>query len=165
MQAITTKFHGPTDSRGSRVTARCQARRMTCGWDHALTWRDVEALRIAARADVATVADQHWTRALSYVARLTVPAVRLWASRWLTFCTVGGPRPVRHIGEAGKACRKVELALARLGVIDPHGFEEREAPKPSRASKTRAMRRRQNRGGDCGGLREFNERMRGPWIG
>jgi hypothetical protein len=36
MQAITTKFHGPTDSRGSRVTARCQARRMTVGWDHAL---------------------------------------------------------------------------------------------------------------------------------
>jgi hypothetical protein len=130
-----------------------------------LTWRDVEALRIEARSDVATVADAHWTRALSYVARLKVPCVRAWAARWLTFCTVGGARPPRHIGEAGKACRKVELALARLGVIDPHGFEEREAPKPSRASKTRAMRRRQNRGGDCGGLREFNERMRGPWVG
>lgn len=36
MQAITTKYHGPTNYRGSRITARCQARRLTVSWDHSL---------------------------------------------------------------------------------------------------------------------------------
>lgn len=36
MQAITTKFLGATDFRGSRIVARCQARRVTVPWDHAL---------------------------------------------------------------------------------------------------------------------------------
>lgn len=133
--------------------------------DSDVTWKEIEALRIAARADVATVADAHWSRALAYVARLKVPCVRAWAGRWLEFCLGDVPRPVRHFGEAGKACRKVELALARLGVVDPAGFEEREAPKVNRSSATRIARRRQNRGGECNGLKEYNERMRGPWVG
>lgn len=35
-QAIQTKYHGPTDARGSRVSARCEAGRITVPWDHAL---------------------------------------------------------------------------------------------------------------------------------
>ena len=45
MQAITTKYLGPTDARGSRIVARCQAKRLTVPWDHAL---DVEANHRAA---------------------------------------------------------------------------------------------------------------------
>lgn len=36
MQAITTKYLGPTNSSGARVSARCQARRITVAWDHAI---------------------------------------------------------------------------------------------------------------------------------
>lgn len=34
-QAITTKFLGPTNFRGSRVKATCQAGSVTISWDHA----------------------------------------------------------------------------------------------------------------------------------
>lgn len=131
---------------------------------HRITWADVEAARREARADVGTVADAHWTRALAYVARLKVPCVRAWAGRWLEFCTSGGARPLRHLGEAGKACRAAELELARLGVVDPYGFEAREDGR-SGPSKSRDQRKRQKRGGECNGLKDFNERMRSPWIG
>jgi len=39
-QAICTKYHGPTNYRGSRVTASAQAGRLTISWDDAL---DVDA--------------------------------------------------------------------------------------------------------------------------
>ncbi|CAK7259112.1 MULTISPECIES: hypothetical protein [unclassified Shinella] len=35
-QAITTKFLGPTNTRGSRVRATAQAGSVTVHWDHAL---------------------------------------------------------------------------------------------------------------------------------
>ena len=35
-QAISTKFLGPTNSRGARVKASCQAGSTTVEWDHAL---------------------------------------------------------------------------------------------------------------------------------
>ena len=35
-QAITTKYHGPTDHRGSRVIARAEAGSIVWSWDHAL---------------------------------------------------------------------------------------------------------------------------------
>lgn len=35
-QAIVTKYHGPSNSRGSRVTAKAQAGSVTVSWDHAL---------------------------------------------------------------------------------------------------------------------------------
>jgi hypothetical protein len=35
-QAITTSFRGPTNSNGSRVIARCEAKRISVPWDHAL---------------------------------------------------------------------------------------------------------------------------------
>jgi hypothetical protein len=37
MQAIETKYHGPTNFRGSRVSARCEAGSITLPWDHALS--------------------------------------------------------------------------------------------------------------------------------
>ena len=36
MQAIITRYIGPTDHRGSRVKACCQAGSVTLGWDDAL---------------------------------------------------------------------------------------------------------------------------------
>ncbi len=35
-QAITTTYRGPTNHRGSRVIATCEAKRITVSWDHAL---------------------------------------------------------------------------------------------------------------------------------
>jgi len=35
-QAITTKYHGPTNTRGSRISATAQAGRITIAYDHAL---------------------------------------------------------------------------------------------------------------------------------
>lgn len=37
MQAITTKYLGPTNHRGSRIVARCEARREVYYWDYALS--------------------------------------------------------------------------------------------------------------------------------
>lgn len=125
-----------------------------------ITWADIEAVRRVARADVATVANASWSRALLMVARIRHPSLRAWAMRWVHYCTAPGlARPVRHAGQAGKACRRVELALSRLGIVDPDGFETVErAPRRKRAVKG-VFR------GVAGQLQEYNERMRGPWIG
>ena len=57
MQAITTKYLGPTDHTGSRIVARCQAKRITVAWDHAL---DVEGNhRVAAQILVSRLAREH----------------------------------------------------------------------------------------------------------
>ena len=32
-QAIVTKYHGPTDKRGSRISARCEIKRVFFGYD------------------------------------------------------------------------------------------------------------------------------------
>jgi hypothetical protein len=34
MQAITTKFHGPTDHKGARISAQCEAGRVTVSYDY-----------------------------------------------------------------------------------------------------------------------------------
>ena len=36
MQAIVTKYVGPTNYRGSRVIAKCEAKRIAVSWDDAL---------------------------------------------------------------------------------------------------------------------------------
>ena len=36
MQAIQTKYHGPTNVRGSRISATCAAGRVVVDYDHAL---------------------------------------------------------------------------------------------------------------------------------
>lgn len=51
-QAIVTKYHGPTNYRGSRVSATAQAGRITLGWDDALDTNanhDKAALALCAR--------------------------------------------------------------------------------------------------------------------
>lgn len=37
MQAIRTKYHGPTASRGSRISASCEAKRISVPYDCALS--------------------------------------------------------------------------------------------------------------------------------
>ena len=39
-QAIVTKYHGPTNTRGSRITARAEAGSVTVDYDHALNAGD-----------------------------------------------------------------------------------------------------------------------------
>lgn len=36
MQAIQTKYHGPTNTKGARISARSDGGRLTVGYDHAL---------------------------------------------------------------------------------------------------------------------------------
>lgn len=36
MQAIQTKYHGPTNSSGARISAKCSAKRIVLPWDHSL---------------------------------------------------------------------------------------------------------------------------------
>ena len=36
MQAIRTKYHGPTNNRGSRISAQCEAGRIFVPYDYAL---------------------------------------------------------------------------------------------------------------------------------
>lgn len=51
MQAIETRYLGPTDTKGSRVTARCDAGRIAVSWNYALGIEEnhraaAEALRV-----------------------------------------------------------------------------------------------------------------------
>jgi len=36
MQAIRTRYYGPTNTRGSRIVASCEAGRVSMGYNHAL---------------------------------------------------------------------------------------------------------------------------------
>lgn len=58
MQAITTKYHGPTDRRGSRIIARADAGSVQFSYDHSL---NVEGNHAAAAATLA--AKLGWTDA------------------------------------------------------------------------------------------------------
>jgi hypothetical protein len=51
MQAIETKYLGPTNVRGARIVARAQAGRITVPYDHALNFDEnhIEAARIYAK--------------------------------------------------------------------------------------------------------------------
>lgn len=61
MQAIQTKYHGPTDHSGSRISATCDAGRIIIGWDHALN-----------------VADNHRAAADALVVKLGWDGERSW---------------------------------------------------------------------------------------
>jgi hypothetical protein len=61
MQAITTKYHGPSNVRGSRIIARAQAGSIVHGYDHALNPEQNHAA--AARKLVEKLG---WTRAAGY---------------------------------------------------------------------------------------------------
>ena len=56
MQAITTKYAGPTNSRGSRIIAKCAAGSNTVAYDYAL---NIDANHRAAA--LALVAKLGWT--------------------------------------------------------------------------------------------------------
>lgn len=60
-QAITTKYLGPTDHQGARISVRCQATRITVAWDDGL---DVEA--------------NHRAAALKLITRLGWDSARRW---------------------------------------------------------------------------------------
>lgn len=45
MQAVRTKYHGPTNTNGSRISAQCEAGRIYVSYDHAL---DIEGNHKAA---------------------------------------------------------------------------------------------------------------------
>lgn len=51
MQAITTKFISPTNTRGSRIKATCDAKSITINWDYSL---DVSANHTAAANKLAS---------------------------------------------------------------------------------------------------------------
>ena len=46
MQAIRTRYYGPSNVRGSRIKAQCEAGSITVHYDHAL---DIEGNHVAAR--------------------------------------------------------------------------------------------------------------------
>jgi hypothetical protein len=56
MQAITTKYFGAGNVRGSRVKATCQAGSITLGWDHAV---NADANHTAAAQALATKLGWH----------------------------------------------------------------------------------------------------------
>lgn len=45
MQAISVKYHGPTNTKGARMVARCDAGRVTVPWDYGVS---VERNAVAA---------------------------------------------------------------------------------------------------------------------
>ncbi len=49
-QAITTKYLGPTNHRGSRVKATCDAGSLTVSWDYALNVESNHAAAVIALA-------------------------------------------------------------------------------------------------------------------
>lgn len=54
MQAITTKYFGPTTQRGSRVKASCASGWVIIGWDDAISGKDnhiLAAKKLAAKFD------------------------------------------------------------------------------------------------------------------
>ena len=50
-QAIVTKYHGPTNTRGARVRATAEAGHVTLSWDHALGVTENHAAAARALAE------------------------------------------------------------------------------------------------------------------
>jgi len=48
MQAIETKYMGPTNHRGSRVKAKCEGGQITVSWNYALNSQENHAAAIEA---------------------------------------------------------------------------------------------------------------------
>lgn len=59
-QAIRTRYHGPGNIRGARITARADAGSVTLGWDHGLN--PEENHRAAAQA---LMAKMNWPDAIA----------------------------------------------------------------------------------------------------
>ena len=56
LQAIVTSYYGPTNTRGSRVTARAQAGSVTVAWDY-----ELDTAENHVRAAQALAAKYGWT--------------------------------------------------------------------------------------------------------
>jgi hypothetical protein len=74
MQAIRTRYHGPTNYRGARISAQCEARSIFVNYDHGL---DLEDNHAAAASELvrrmgwaghyhggAFAGDHYWVRPL-----------------------------------------------------------------------------------------------------
>ena len=76
MQAITTKYIGPTNCNGSRVKAECERGQITIGWDDALNSEEnhvaaCKALRLKfAKEDAKEygqpISENGWMRPMAY---------------------------------------------------------------------------------------------------
>lgn len=64
MQAITVRFRGRTNHNGARLIARCEAGRLTVGWDYALNREDNYT-----RAAMALVRKLGWVDRLEHLER------------------------------------------------------------------------------------------------
>lgn len=51
MQAILTKYHGPTNTKGSRISAECEVKKIFCPYNHAL---DIQENHCAAAKELAS---------------------------------------------------------------------------------------------------------------
>ena len=60
-QAIVTKFMGPTDHRGARVKARCEAGTLTISWDDAQGVEENHSLAAWALANKFGWLEEGWT--------------------------------------------------------------------------------------------------------
>ncbi len=63
MQAITVRFRGPTNHNGARLIARCEAGRLTVGWDYALNHEDNYVQAASALVQKLGWANREWTHA------------------------------------------------------------------------------------------------------
>lgn len=59
-QAITTRYLGPTNARGSRIRAACDAGSITVPYDHALGIEDNHAAAVVALANKLGWNDTDW---------------------------------------------------------------------------------------------------------
>lgn len=104
-QTITTKYHGPTNSRGSRVTAKAEAGSVTVSWDHAL-----DSQR------------NHEKAAQALIDKLG------WGGEWVGGATARGDgytfveQPSAGVGGLGESARrKQHAAYMQHGGYNPYG--------------------------------------------
>lgn len=68
MQAIITKYIGPTNSRGSRIKAECSAGSITISYDYGL-----EDIDLHLKAANALIAKMDWKVSVSVIAHGSMP--------------------------------------------------------------------------------------------
>ena len=120
MQAITTKYAGPTNTRGSRIIAKAAAGRVSVGYDHALNLEDNHAAAAQALAEKLGWVGGNYGEIVSgcdhkgdYVHVLTTA---VGALRTLTAAVVSNT-----VGEGNPYTRPaVKSALQTLANIDGH---------------------------------------------
>lgn len=89
MQAIETKYHGPGNVRGARVSARCEAGQWFFPWDHALN-----------------VEDNHRAAALAAILKLN------WHGHWVTGSVASLPHSFVHVCQQRHLYERAAIAGA-----------------------------------------------------